>query len=642
MTIRLAEQAVQGKMATGILPDLLQMGLDEPDPKAWWSLALPLLLSRAGLSYAAVLHGTKGHWRIQQQSGRAPQALPFEWLADVLDSEAPAELNPWRAAPLSLPAGEGYLLLIAGNLELRELSALAAALGLNQYVLGETASQTRRAQRLRAMLDVTVNWNQNRNTSQLLHQIAETSTRLLDAERATIFLVDETRNLLVGKPALGVAAGELLIPLDAGVVGRVIASGETQRVDSDVASEQAMVHRQVDQKLNFKTRSLICAPMRNANQKIIGAFELINKRDGNFTDEDEVDLRELAGHAAVAIDNTRHVERLVESNKQVTDQAAGRVQIIGQSPALEKTKATAARVADTDLNLLITGENGTGKEVIAQMIHYMSNRRDQVLVAVNCAAITESLLESELFGHEKGAFTDAIQSRKGKFELAASGTLLLDEIGDMSLSGQAKLLRVLEEKVVVRVGGSTPIPTNARVIAATNQNLAQLVREKKFREDLFFRLNVVVIEMPPLRERGRDIILLAEFFLQMFATKVRRKAPELTAAAQKRLLNHNWPGNVRELRNMMERIAYLSTEQRIDANDLPFLASTRSDQTAGIPDNLTLAEATDRFQREYIDRHIGHAHGNMTEAAAQLGLHRSNLYRKINQLDSETNQGPPP
>jgi Nif-specific regulatory protein len=298
-------------------------------------------------------------------------------------------------------------------------------------------------------------------------------------------------------------------------------------------------------------------------------------------------------------------------------------------------------VANTELNLLISGENGTGKEVIAQMVHYMSPRRDQILVAVNCAALSETLLESELFGHEKGAFTDAYQTRKGKFELATGGTLFLDEIGDLSLGGQAKLLRVLEDKVVVRVGGSTPIPTNARVIAATNQDLAQLVREKKFREDLFFRLNVVSIQMPPLRERGEDVLLLADFFLKHFATKARRPVPELSPAARKRLLAHDWPGNVRELRNMMERLAYLSHDQRVDASDLPFIASTRSEPgISTVPEDLSLASATDQFQRHYIERHIRRAHGNMTEAAESLGLHRSNLYRKMHQLGMDGDSPP--
>ena len=220
------------------------------------------------------------------------------------------------------------------------------------------------------------------------------------------------------------------------------------RVDADVKSEQDQIDRSVDKQLGFETRSLICVPIVNADDQTIGAFQLINKTEGNFTDADQSDLTELASHAATAIQNTRHVEQLVTTTKHVADQAAGQVHMIGQCQQIQDLKSTIERVASTDLAIMITGENGTGKEVVAQMIHYLSGRRDQILVAVNCAAITETLLESELFGHEKGAFTDAHQARQGKFELADGGTLFLDEIGDMSMGGQAKLLRVLEEKTL--------------------------------------------------------------------------------------------------------------------------------------------------------------------------------------------------
>lgn len=606
----------------------------------WWPDALREAASLLGVPCAGLVQGAKGRWAVRFQHGCQLHHLPTEWLSDLLDQQSPGFLavntegKYWSAAPLRRKSQDGELLLVQGRkVEGAALAAVAAALALVEEVRESIAAAERRSERLRALLDVTVAWNRHRNTDELLQQIAETSTRLLDAERATIFLVDQTRGLLVGRPALGVAGGELLVPLSSGIVGRTISTGEVHRVDVDVASEQALVDRSVDQTLNFRTRSLVCAPIRNSSGKVIGAFELINKRQGNFSAADEAELVELAAHASVAINNTQRVELLVETSRQAAEEAAGRVQIIGQSPAMEKVRVTAARVANTELNLLITGENGTGKEVIAQMVHYMSPRRDQILVAVNCAALTETLLESELFGHEKGAFTDAYQARKGKFELATGGTLFLDEIGDLSLGGQAKLLRVLEDKVVVRVGGSTPIPTNARVIAATNQDLAQLVREKKFREDLFFRLNVVSIQMPPLRERGDDVLLLAEFFLKHFATKARRPRPELTPAARKRLQAHEWPGNVRELRNMMERIAYLSHDQRVDASDLPFIASTRAEaNVSDVPQDLSLATATDQFQRNYIERHVRRAHGNMTEAAESLGLHRSNLYRKMHQL----------
>lgn len=615
------------------------------DPE-WWPAALREVTEVLGLPFAALAQGAKGRWTVRFQVGEAHRQIPAEWLSELLDRQAAeagkeaGEGQSWGAAPLAVgsglnsAAGQDELLLVRGpKVERTAVEAAAAGLRLVDRLRSSTAGALRQADRLRALLEATVAWNRHRNTGELLLQIVETSTRLLSAERATIFLIDQTRGVLVGKPALGVAGGELLLPLHTGVVGRTVDSGEVHRVDSDVASEQALVDRSVDQSLNFRTRSLICAPIRNVGGKVIGAFELINKRQGNFTSADEAELVELAAHASVAIDNILRVEQLVESSRQAAQEAAGRVQVIGQSPMMDRVRVTAARVANTDLNLLITGENGTGKEVIAQMVHYMSPRRDQILVAVNCAAISETLLESELFGHEKGAFTDAYQTRKGKFELASGGTLFLDEIGDMSLSGQAKLLRVLEDKVVVRVGGSTPIPTDARVIAATNQDLAQLVRDKKFREDLFFRLNVVSIQMPALRERGDDVLLLAEFFLRLFATKARRPVPELSPAARKRLLGHQWPGNVRELRNMMERIAYLSHDRRVDAADLPFIDSTRpASSSTQIAQNLSLATATDEFQREYIERHIRQAHGNMTEAAESLGLHRSNLYRKMHQL----------
>jgi Nif-specific regulatory protein len=289
-------------------------------------------------------------------------------------------------------------------------------------------------------------------------------------------------------------------------------------------------------------------------------------------------------------------------------------------------------VADTDLAILVLGENGTGKEVVASSIHYHSRRRNHPFVAVNCAALTETLLESELFGHEKGAFTDAREATAGKFEAADGGTLFLDEIGELSAAGQAKLLRVLEEKVVVRVGGTTPIYTDVRVIAATNRNLSEMVHERRFREDLFFRLNVVSLELPPLRNRGQDVLLLAEHFLEKFAARIGRTKPRLTDEARERLLRHAWPGNVRELRNLMERLAYLSPADAIEAGDLEFILAPVQRGPSLVPFNLELTDATDRFQTEYIKQAIERHGGNMTDAAAALGLHRSNLYRKMRQL----------
>ncbi len=638
MTTPLVTRAILQAGNRELLSDLLGHYERVADFDEWLPHALQLVQWHLRLASVAVMQGTKGQWRLLKHLGERFQGN-VETFAEALDREGAIQADGWMAAPLANPVEKGWLLI--GKTEsgpgpkttLQAFDAAAAAIGLVMSYSGRIARLAHRAERLRAILDVTINWDKSRDSESLLEAIAQTATRLLKAERATIFLIDRGRNLLIGKPALGVKGGELQVPIDAGVVGLAIRTGKPQRVDCDVAHEQALVNRAVDRQLQFQTRSLICVPIRDSQGRELGAFEIINKLAGNFDDDDEEALIELAAHAAVAIEHRQQLERLATSNKRIADQAQKQVPWIGSSPVMVKLKQTIDRVADTDLAILITGENGTGKEVAAQMIHYLSSRRDHVLVAVNCAAITETLLESELFGHEKGAFTDAHQTRIGKFELADGGTLFLDEVGDMSLSGQAKLLRVLEEKVVVRVGGSMPIKTNARVVAATNQNLAQLVREKKFREDLFFRLNVVSLAIPPLRERGDDILQLAEYFLNLFAVKVRRLPPRLTSAAQKKLLSHHWPGNVRELRNMMERLAYLSTEPTIDAADLPFIdAPLSADYHNAYSLDMTLADATDRFQFELINRHIAAAGGNMTVAAKNLGLHRSNLYRKMKQL----------
>ena len=627
-----SDRILSGNCGAKILPRLIDLAIHSNAKTGFLAPALKMVADDRQADFCALVQGVKGQWRIIGSHGTSPE-LPIELLAETLDTEQGQQEQGWSAALTERPSQSGQLLVLkmSASIELSEFDSLASAFGMAYQNFRLQSSHSRRVERLEAILDMTAHWNQSRETDQLLEQIAQASTRLLGAERATIFLPDTTGMLLIGKPALGVEDEELRIPANAGVVGQVMQSGQPDRVDADVSSEQQQINRDVDQQLGFETRTLLCVPMINAAGKTIGAFELINRLDGNFTDQDESALSELAAHATIAIDTTQHVEQLVTSRRQVAEQAAEQVQLIGECPEIQKLKSTIEKVAHTDLVILITGENGTGKEVVAQLVHYLSDRRDNVLVAVNCAAISESLLESELFGHEKGAFTDAHQAREGKFELANGATLFLDEIGDMSLSGQSKLLRVLEERTVVRVGGSVPIPTTARIIAATNQNLGELVSEKKFRQDLFFRLNVVPLELPPLRERGDDIVLLAEHFLDEFCSKARRKTPKLSAAAQKRLFNHSWPGNVRELRNMMERLAYLTDGDKIDAGDIVFIGSPQSNEPT-IPLNLPLNEATRQFQVDYIQRHIDRFRGNISDVASALGLHRSNLYRKMKQL----------
>ena len=585
---------------------------------------------------AAVLRAVAGQWTLLARSGNHDK-VPLELLAETMDREEIVVAGVWAAAPMRAPGDLAEVLAVraadlagashAANI-LRELmDVIHVAL---ESVENRIAAK-RRVNQLETMLQIAHRWNHAHEVEPLLEQMAAAATRLLKADRASIFLWDRRTKTLVGRPALGVENGELRVPDDRGVVGQVVQTGQPLRVDSTTEPER--INRQIDRELGYETHTILCLPLRSQSGEVIGAFELINKAEGPFDAEDESVLTELAEHAVIALQNARDRQKLLSDARQITDQAASRVCMVGECPAIQALRSIVQRVADTDLAVLILGENGTGKEVVAQLIHYLSDRRNKPFIPVNCAAIPDTLAESELFGHEKGAFTDAREARPGKFELAADGTLFLDEIGDLSPNCQAKLLRVLEEKLLVRLGGSTPIATDARIVAATNQGLARMVTEKRFREDLFFRLNVVTLEIPPLRERGDDILLLARHFLDEFCQKARRASPAFSPGALTRLKAHRWPGNVRELRNLMERLAYLTATEHIEAEDLAFILAPAQDG-AMFPDaDLTLTEATADFQVKYIEQAIRRAGGNMSDASKSLGLHRSNLYRKMRQLD---------
>jgi transcriptional regulator with GAF, ATPase, and Fis domain len=606
--------------------------------EAWVDEMLESMAKSLQTQSIGFVRAESGAWRFENLKGE-PLSPPESLLAESLDQEKPirqrghviiplpryedaSEALVWRARGESGGDLEGELIPF-GEIFIEGLKSVRERSGLR-----------RRAAQLAAVLEIAAQWQNTLETDELLRKIAEASTKLLQCERASIFLWDKPRKQLVGRPALGVEEGELRIPDSAGVVGAVIQTGESRRVTSQTAGE---IDRRVDNKLGFTTSNLLCVPMKGRSGERIGAFEILNKKKGEFTPDDEIVLEELAGHAAIAIENSHELKRLIVARDRVADQAASGLTLIGESQSIIDLRKKIDRIADSDLTVLVLGENGSGKEVVSRQIHYGSKRRSSPLVAVNCAAITETLLESELFGHEKGAFTDARESRAGKFEIASGGTLFLDEIGDMSLGGQAKLLRALEEKVITRVGGSRPISIDTRVVAATNQNLAELVRQKRFREDLYFRLSVVTLDLPPLRDRDDDVLLLAEHFLDDMARRSRRKAPKLSTGAKNRIRSHTWPGNVRELRNLMERLLFLTEGDVIDAEDISFQISPRkTEPSSSFSTDLPLADATTRFQVEYIQKHIQLARGNMTLAAQRMGLHRSNLYRKMKQLGMET------
>ncbi len=390
----------------------------------------------------------------------------------------------------------------------------------------------------------------------------------------------------------------------------------------------------VDQTSGYRTTSLLAVPLLDRRSKTLGVFELINAKSGEFDQLDQEMLCHLALIAANAIATAQQVQNLLSGRTQVVNSQTKASEVIGTSTAAQRLTDELKEVAKTDLPILLIGENGSGKEVAARSIHDQSHRLQLPFIAVNCAAITETLLESELFGHERGAFTDAYDSRIGKFELASGGTIFLDEIGDMSLAGQAKLLRVLEERTVTRVGGTESISVNVRVIAATNQNLPAMIADGRFREDLYYRLSVVPIEVPPLRNRVSDIETLAYYFLQNYCADNQRVPPKLSESALEKLRSHTWPGNIRELRNIMLRLAALHQSDVIEAEHIRFVASARTAKQQDLNEytKRTLVDATNEFQIMVIEQHIEAAENNLTQAAETLGLQRSNLYRKMKQL----------
>jgi len=323
------------------------------------------------------------------------------------------------------------------------------------------------------------------------------------------------------------------------------------------------------------------------------------------------------------------VRRLLFQNRLLKEELKGYGEIIGDSMAMRQVYALIDKVAATKATVLLTGESGTGKELIARAIHVRSPRSDEPFVAVNCMALTETLLESELFGHEKGAFTGATSRRKGRFELAHGGTLFLDEVGEMSPSLQVKLLRVLQERSFERVGGNQALSVDVRIVAATNRDLTQAVEAGQFREDLFYRLNVVRIDVPPLVQRREDLPALVAHFVNKYAAEVGRPAPKVDKQAMELIYSHSWPGNVRELENAIERAVILAGES-ITPGDLPL--EIRPGQAAAateLPQDMSLNEAVDDLERRMILRALSEAGGVAAHAAEALGLTKSNLAYKL-------------
>jgi len=450
---------------------------------------------------------------------------------------------------------------------------------------------------------------------QMLDEILSAAFRALDAERGFIARVDEYSGELtceLVRDNTGEKEPEKL-EVSRTIIHKVLKDGVSMLTVNALKDRE---FRDVKSVQEYGIRSAVCAPLLFRGE-VVGVVYLDNRASaGRFSEDDLMFLTAMSHQAGIAIGNARLHRQVVQENIRLGDALKEKYQVLGDSEVMKKVYKTIKKVAPSDITVLVQGETGTGKELVAQTIHALSPRSSKPFIAVNCAAIPKELIESELFGHEKGAFTDAITTRQGKFELAHGGTIFLDEISDMSLETQARVLRTLEEKELQRVGGTKTIKVDVRVIAATNKDLSKAVERREFREDLYYRLNVVLLMLPTLLERKEDIISLAEYFMTGRAKKISPKAKRL-------LLAYDWPGNVRELKNCIERAVVLGDGEVIKPEDLPY--NVRQGGKL-IPYPL---ESLEHMEEYHILRVLRYTNWNKSETAKILGVTRQTLDNKI-------------
>jgi len=467
----------------------------------------------------------------------------------------------------------------------------------------------------------------------LLTRVIESATLLVQGEASSLMLHDQASGKLRFEIALGPKGPEVkqfMLNPGEGIAGWVVQHAQALIVN-DVESDSRYTG-EIARMVDFPTYSILAVPMR-IRDETIGVIEVINKKGNRyFTQEDLQWLEVFAVQAALAIQNARYLERAHEEIHLLRDQVEagkGWHTLVAKSPLVLEKLDLIDRVARTDSSVLILGESGVGKELFAEQIHLRSDRRTKPFVRVNCAALPEGLLESELFGHVKGAFTDAFANRKGRFELADGGTMFLDEIGDMPLRLQAKLLRVLQQKTFERVGSSDTLEVDVRIVAATNRDIESLVESGEFRSDLYYRLNVLPVHVPPLRQRKEDIAALAEFFLKRICRETNKKIAGFTDAAMGAMLSYSWPGNIRELENAVERAVVIAKDQSIGIDDL-LIGSQAGGEDEFV--GKSLREGLINFKRHFIRRALEESGWNQTEAARVLDIQRTYLSRLVKEL----------
>jgi len=480
-------------------------------------------------------------------------------------------------------------------------------------------------------INTLINSNYGDATS-LLTQILESATRLTEGEASSLVLRNEEDGRLYFEIALGPKGRDVKkFSLNAGegIAGWVAEHGQSLIVN-DVETDSRFANA-ISKSVGFPTYSILAVPMV-VRERLVGVIEIINKKNKKYFTQEDLEWLELfALQSAIAVENARFLEKAKAEIGFLREQIGaekGYHTLIAKSPIVIEKLDLIDRIAKTDSSVLILGESGVGKELFAEQVHLKSSRVTGPFVRVNCAALPEGLLESELFGHVKGAFTDAIQNRRGRFELADGGTIFLDEIGDLPLKLQSKLLRVLQQKTFERVGSSDSVTVDVRIIAATNRDIDTLVKTGEFRSDLYYRLNVLPIYIPPLRQRKEDIPALADFFLERFARETKKQFTGFTDTAIEIMLSYAWPGNIRELENAVERAVVIAKDSFIGAQDLLLGARRSDDEYRG----KNLKDASTIFKKHFISSALEAHEWNQTETSKVLDIQRTYLSRLIKEL----------
>jgi Nif-specific regulatory protein len=487
----------------------------------------------------------------------------------------------------------------------------------------------RAARDLDALLRISTAVNSLRKLDDLQRRLLELAFEVIPAERGAILLVSEDLDNFSSVFGMDKAPGTARPVQVSRTIVRQVLRERVGVLTNDVLEKTAFSPS--ESLVASRISSLLAVPLL-LFQKLIGVIYLDTRDPEIGFDEHHLQLLTgIAAIAVVALENAQHMEHLASENQRLQEEIKLEHSMVGESSAMRKVLQFVAKVAPSDSTVLVYGESGTGKELVARALQANSRRAGKPFVAINCAAIAEALLESELFGHEKGAFTSAFAQKKGKLEVADGGTLFLDEVSELALTLQAKLLRVLQEREFERVGGTHPIKVDVRLIAATNKDLEEAIREGHFRRDLFFRLNVVSLTMPPLRDRRDDISLLATHFAKKYSRKCKRHDMGISSEARACLAQYDWPGNVRELENAIERAVVLGSGDVIRPEDLP--EDILETNIVPGPASTLYHEAIKQAKKKLILQAVEQSAGSFTEAARRLGVHPNYLHRLVRNLD---------